>query len=331
MNLWQRLMSVCVLVGVVGLTLAQSMNAEGVIQLPSVDPLDVSGNIIIAGSSTVFPLTERLQERFIEGGFLGDIVMDSIGTGAGFERFCVSGDTDISNASRAIRDAEILACEANGRTPIEFRVGTDALAVVVNNANEFAVDLSLEELALLFSTAETWQDVNPDFPPEPIARFIPGTDSGTFDYFVEAVFDSEEAPILSASNVRLSEDDNLLAEGIEDNPYAVGFFGFAYLAEHLEKVHAINIDGVEPNAQSAEDGTYPLSRPLFIYSDAQIMRDNPQVAAFISFYLTHVNDEILDVGYFPASVETLNAAKDAWWVAQGNDSLLPSPEATESP
>lgn len=307
---------------------AQGLEAEA-IQLPRIDPLDVSGTISIAGSSTVFPLTDRLGQRFAEAGFLGDILIDSIGTGAGFERFCVSGDTDISNASRAIRDSEVQACLANGRTPLEFRVGTDALAVVVNNDNEFAQDLSLEELAILFSTAQTWQDVNPAFPAEPIARFVPGTDSGTFDYFVEAVFAGDEAPLLSAANLRLSEDDNLLAQGIENNPYAVGFFGFAYLADHLERVHPILIEGVEPDEASAEDGSYPLARPLFIYSDAELMRQKPQVAAFIAFYLSYVNEEVLDVGYFPASLEALNEAKNMWWVAQGNASLLP--EATPTP
>jgi len=296
--------------------LAQEMQ-DGIIILPEQDPLDFSGDIVVAGSSTVFPLTERMAERFTEDGFLDEISIDSIGTGGGFERFCVSTDSDIANASRAIREEEVEQCRANDRKPLEFRVGTDALVVVVNNDNEFVVDLTLEELALLFSTAETWADVRPEFPAEPIARFIPGTDSGTFDFFVEEVFDGEEGPILEAANVRLSEDDDVLAEGIEGNPYAVGFFGFAYLASHIDRVHAITIEGIEPNETTAEDGSYPLARPLFIYSDASVMSEKPQVAAFIGYYLSLVNEEILDVGYFPSSDEALNQAKNTWLEAMG--------------
>jgi phosphate transport system substrate-binding protein len=149
--------------------------------LPAVDPLDVTGDIVTAGSSTVFPLSEKMVEVFVEAGYSGEITVDSIGSGAGFERFCVAGETDISNASRAIRDSEIESCAAIGRTPIEFRVGTDALTVAVSTENDFVTDVTLEELAMIFGSAETWADVRAEWPAEPIQRFIPGTDSGTFD------------------------------------------------------------------------------------------------------------------------------------------------------
>ncbi len=288
---------------------------SGGVVLPEVDPLAVSGDIITAGSSTVFPLSERMAERFQDEGFSGNITIDSIGSGAGFERFCVAGETDISNASRAIKGSEVESCRSIGREPIEFRVGTDALAVVVNQENDFVEDVTLEELAQIFSTAEKWSDVRPEWPDEPIQRFIPGTDSGTFDYFVEEVFDKDEEPILSASNTQLSEDDNVLVQGVKGSPYAVGFFGYAYYNENADALKALAIEGIAPTEQSAEDGSYPLARPLFIYSTAQIMQEKPQVAAFINFYLTHVNEEILDVGYFPASEEALNQAKASFLAA----------------
>jgi phosphate transport system substrate-binding protein len=279
--------------------------------LPAVDPLDYTeGEIITAGSSTVFPLSERMAELWTdEGGVAPSIA--SIGSGAGFERFCVEGETDISNASRAIKDSEIESCEAIGRTPIEFRVGTDALAVTVSAANDFATDVTLEELAAIFSTATLWSDVRAEWPAEEIQRFIPGTDSGTFDYFVEAIFDEDEAPILSG-NPQLSEDDNVLVQGIQGSPYAIGFFGYAYYLENADTLHILNIEGVEPNEASTEDGSYALARPLFIYSDAGIMAEKPQVGAFISFYLSNVNDQIVEVGYFPASEAALNAAKQGY-------------------
>jgi phosphate transport system substrate-binding protein len=296
---------------------------EAATEVEMVDPLamyrpeNVSGDIISAGSSTVFPLSERMKQRFEEEGFTGNITIDSIGSGAGFERFCVSGETDISNASRPIKDSELESCRAIGREPIGFRVGIDALAVVVSSENTFVTDLTKEELALVFSTAELWSDVRPEWPAEPIRRFIPGTDSGTFDYFVEVVFNKDEAPILAASNLQLSEDDNVLVQGVEGSPYAIGFFGFAYYQENARQLRTVAINGIEPNEETAENGTYPLARPLFIYSTAQIMQEKPQVAAFIYFYLTNVNDEIVDVGYFPASQAALDEALMKWYEAVG--------------
>ena len=189
-----------------------------------------------------------------------------------FERFCVNGESDISGACRAIKDSEIESCKAIGREPIEFRVGTDALSVVVSKDNTFVTDVTLEELALIFSTAETWSDVRPEWPAEPIQRFIPGTDSGTFDYFVEVVFDEDDAPILAASNTQLSEDDNVLVQGVLGSPYAIGFFGYAYYAENADKLNVLSVDGVAPTQETVDNNAYPLSRPLFLYSDATILQ-----------------------------------------------------------
>ncbi len=285
---------------------------DGNIVLPEVDAAAFDGTVVTAGSSTVFPLSERMAERFQEEGFAGQITVDSIGSGAGFERFCVAGETDVSNASRPIRSSEVENCQKIGRTPIEFRVGTDALAVVMSRDNDFVDNLTLEELALAFSTAEKWSDIRPEWPDQPILRFSPGTDSGTFDFFVEHVFNKDEAPLLNASNINLSEDDNVLVQGVEGSPYAIGYFGFAYYTNNADRLKAVPIEGVEPSGETAESGVYPLSRPLFIYSDAKIMHEKPQVAAFIAFYLNRVNDEILDVGYFPASAEALNQSKQKW-------------------
>jgi phosphate transport system substrate-binding protein len=258
-----------------------------------------------------------MAERFLDEGYDGNITIDSIGSGAGFERFCVAGETDISNASRPIKDSEIESCQSIGRDPIEFRVGTDALAVVVSAENDFVTDVTMEELAAIFSTAENWSDVRADWPAEPILRYIPGTDSGTFDYFVEEVFDEEQEPILGASNLELSEDDNVLVQGVLGSPNAIGFFGYAYYAENADALHILAIDGVEASGANVDNASYPLARPLFIYSTASIMQEKPQVADFINFYLTHVNEEIEDVGYFPASPDALQQSAQGWLDANG--------------
>ncbi len=282
---------------------------EPMSELPEVNPLEVSGDIISAGSSTVFPLSEAMAERFKDEGYADNITIDSIGSGAGFERFCVAGESDISNASRPIKDSERESCAAINRIPIEFRVGTDALAVIVSRDNDFVDNLTLEELALAFSSAATWADVNPDWPAVPIQRFSPGTDSGTFDYFVEEVFEKDMVPILSTDAIQLSEDDNVLVLGVTGSPYAIGYFGYAYYQENADTLKIVAINGVEASAENVDNASYPLARPLFIYSDAGIMAEKPQVAAFISFYLTYVNEEIERVGYFPADASVLEAAK----------------------
>lgn len=285
--------------------------------LPPVDPAAVTGDIVTAGSSTVFPLSEAVAELFRDEGYGGSVTIDMIGTGAGFERFCVAGETDIANASRPIKDSEVEQCRAIGREPIAFRVGTDALAVVVSRDNTFVDTLTLEQLALAFSTASTWADVDPSWPAEPIQRFSPGTDSGTFDYFVEAVFAKDKAPLLNAANLQLSEDDNVLVQGVEASPYAIAYFGYAYYSENTDRLKVLSIDGVEPTSQTVEDGSYLLARPLFIYSDPGIMRSKPQVAAFINFYLTRVDEVIDRVGYFPASSQALEEAMQTWLEVMG--------------
>ena len=285
--------------------------------LPAVNPLEVSGDVVTAGSSTVFPLAERMAARFEDEGFAGTITIDSIGSGAGLERFCVTGETDVANSSRAIRDTEVESCRAIGREPVEFRVGTDALAITVSQENDFLTNATLGELALIFGTATNWSDVNPAWPTEPIQRFIPGTDSGTFDYFVEEVYEADEAIILAAASTQLSEDDNVLVQGVLGSPYAVGFFGYAYYAENTDVLKVLDIEGVTPTAESVDDNSYPLARPLFLYSDAAIMRAKPQVAAYINFFLTYVNEEVVDVGYFPASTEGLDQSMVNWLEAMG--------------
>jgi phosphate transport system substrate-binding protein len=293
-------------------------------------PSAVTGDFVAAGSSTVFPLYERMKQRFEEEGYTGNNTYDSIGTGGGFERFCKTGETDISGASRKIKDTELESCKAINREPLEFRVGTDAIAVVVSKENTFLTDVTKEELAKIFSTAQKWSDVRPEWPAEDILRYVPGTDSGTFDYFVEAIMapaypdaagkpdlKAGEEAFLKSSNLNQSEDDNVLVQGVEGSPNAIGFFGFAYYNENTDKLNVLSVDSVTPDEKTAEDNSYPISRPLFLYSTAQIMQDKPQVAAFIHYFLTDVNNEIDSVGYFPASQEALDASLATWSTAVG--------------
>jgi len=303
---------------------AQPMPETG--SLPEVDPSALTGDVYSAGSSTVYPLVEAIASEFNADGFEGEIKIDSVGTGGGFERFCKTGESDIANASRAIKDTEAELCRAIGREPVGFLVGLDAIAVVVSNENDFVEDLTLDELGKVMSgEAALWSDINPDWPAEPIQRFTPGTDSGTFDFFVEtviqkprAIVDLEEAKAIALSvseNLQTSEDDNVLVQGVEGSPYAIGYFGYAYYQNNADRLKVLSIDDVTPALETAESGEYVLSRPLFLYSDATLMKEKPQVAGYINYFITHTNDVISDVGYFPASEAKLNETRQAWLAA----------------
>lgn len=277
--------------------------------LPGVDPSKVTGTIVTAGSSTVYPVSEYIAEIFRKDGFTGQVSIDSIGSGAGFERFAKTGETDISNASAPMPASSYEAAKAIGRYPIEFRIGTDALAVVVSKKNTFATDITQAELALLFSSTVNWSDVRPSWPKMPVKRYSPGTDSGTFSYFVEHLYKKDKTKLLGAANLQLSEDDNVLVRGVEADQYAIGYFGFAYYLENRTKLNVLRIDGVEANAANVDAGKYPLARPLFLYSDAKIINEKPQVAAFLTYYLSNVDEALKAVGYFPAPAADMKAAK----------------------
>ncbi len=241
---------------------------------------------------------------------------------------------DISNASRPIKDEEIASCNDIGREPIEIRVGTDALSVVVSAGNYFAQEMTIGELAAAFSAnqGDTWADINPDWPAHPIQFFTPGADSGTFDYFNEEVFEeADPSPMLSATAANIvGEDDNVTVQGVSGDgctegdlgsTCAIGYFGFAFFAENADVLRAVSVDGgdgpIPPGDDSVNEGTYPLARPLFMYTDAGVIEEKPQVAVFIAYYLDNVDELIGSVGYFPAPDESVQRAADAIAAAAG--------------
>jgi phosphate transport system substrate-binding protein len=243
----------------------------------------------------VFPISQRLADLYLDE-YGGDVTVDSIGSGAGFERFCVNVESDISNASDPMPQNRIEECVANGLDVIEFVIAFDPLAVAVSRDNDFVENLTLEQLRTAFSlgTAGTWADVDPSFPAEPIQLYSPGTDSGTFTFFVEHVMDDNPQLLVDAEGIGLSEDDNVLVQGIIGSPYAIGYFGFAYYLENIETLRTISIDGVNP--ENPEGQSYALNRPLFLYTAPSVLQSKPQVAAFINYYLTVVDSQLLGGG-----------------------------------
>ncbi|MEX2046518.1 MAG: PstS family phosphate ABC transporter substrate-binding protein, partial [Chloroflexota bacterium] len=273
----------------------------------------LSGGIRIDGSSTVFPISEAVAEEFSKISKTRVNVAFS-GTGGGFEKFC-RGETQISNASRPIKASELETCAAEGIDDVvEFQVAIDALTVMVHPSNSFASCMTVEELNMAFRNggATNWSDIRADWPDERITFYNPGTDSGTFDYFVEAIIDGVEGDWNHRGDGTASEDDNILAKGIENDENAIGYFGFAYFQEAGQKLKAVAVDGgngcVEPTFEAALDGSYaPLSRPLFIYTRESFLEERPEVTGFVNFYLENLESLVSEVGYVSLPDELLQA------------------------
>ena len=270
---------------------------------------DVSGEVLADGSSTVQPLTAAAGELFAEEEPGVNVSVGTAGTGGGFEVFC-QGKTDISNASRPIEDEEAALCDKAGVEYTELQVATDALTVVVSAENDFITCLTTDELKTLWEPAAegkitTWDQVNPDFPAEEISLFGAGTDSGTFDYFTDAINGEEGA---SRTDYNATEDDNVTVTGVSGSPTAIGYFGFSYFQENSDKLKAVEVDSgdgcVAPSPESAQDGTYtPLARPMFIYVNNKSAADKPYVKAFVDFYAEQNADIVAAAKFIPLNEE----------------------------
>jgi len=262
----------------------------------------LSGTIRIDGSSTVFSISEAVGEEFQKLYPEVRVTVGVSGTGGGFKKF-TAGETDISDASRRIKDKEKAAAKEKGIEYIELPVAYDGLSVVVNRENNWVDKLTLDELKKIWepnSKVTKWNQIRPNWPDKEIKLYGPGTDSGTFDYFTEIVNGEEKA---SRSDYNASEDDNVLVQGIGGDKYSLGYFGYAYYRENKDKLKVVPVDAgagpVEPSDKTINDGTYkPLSRPLFIYvSKASLKR--PEVYEFVKYYLTEGPKLVSQVGYVP--------------------------------
>ncbi|MFD1018764.1 PstS family phosphate ABC transporter substrate-binding protein [Thalassobacillus hwangdonensis] len=262
----------------------------------------VSGAIAIDGSSTVFPIMEALTYEYNKENPDVNVTVNTSGSGGGFKK-STKGEIDLSNASRPIKEEEKATAEENGIELKELELAKDGLSVVVSKQNDFVDELTIEQLRQIFldeSDATKWSDLNPEWPEETIKIYSPGHDSGTFDYFNEVIL--EEKPMKEGENTTLSEDDNVLVRGIESDPNAIGFFGYAYYAENEDKLKVLGIDAgegaVKPNPDTIQSGEYsPLSRPLFTYVNMDSLTEKPQVADFTKYALENAGDAAEQVGY----------------------------------
>jgi len=293
MKLWKKVLVPALCVGVVSLGAVERAHAQAAIK--------------IDGSSTVFPISEAFAEEFqISKRGKVRVTVGMSGTGGGFKKFC-RGETDMSNASRPILAEEMELCRKNGVKYIELPVAFDALTVVINPDNNWVKgnSMTVADLRKMWEPAAqgritSWKQVRAEWPAERLMLFGPGADSGTFDYFTEAVNGKSKA---SRGDFTASEDDNTLVQGVVNNKSALGYFGFAYYAAHKDKLRAVAIDGgkgpVLPSIENVINGTYsPLSRPLFVYvRDSSANR--PEVREFVQFMMTKGAGLVSEVGYVP--------------------------------
>jgi phosphate binding protein len=273
----------------------------------------ISGTVTVDGSSTVAPLSEAAADLFrsVEPGV--NVTVATAGTGGGFQKFC-AGETDISDASRPIKDEEAEACKGKGIDYTELIVANDGLSVVVNPENTWATCLTVEQLKTIWSPEsegkiKNWNQVDKSFPDQPLTLFGAGTDSGTFDYFTEAINGEEGA---SRTDYSPSEDDNVTIQGVKGDKGAVGYFGLSYVEQNPDAVKAVEIDGgggcVAPSKGTVQDKSYkPLARPLFIYVKNSSYKDNAAVRSYVDFYIENeakVAEEALFVGLTPEQKKT---------------------------
>ncbi|MFB6174145.1 MAG: PstS family phosphate ABC transporter substrate-binding protein [Halobacteriales archaeon] len=277
----------------------------------------LTGSIDISGSSTVYPVSTAMATRFNKDHPEVSISVSRDGTSAGFRNAFIPGESDINDASRPISEGEKRKCEENGFTPIEFRIAQDALTVVVNPANDWVGDcMTLDTLREIWSPdspPRTWADIDADWPEEEIKLFGAASTSGTFDYFTERVI-GEEGKI--RSDFEGTEQDNLIAQGVSGNEYALGYLPFAYYDNNPEGIKALKLDAgegcVRPSLQTARKGAYPLARPLFIYVNSSHLKEEEALQQFVQFYIEHTDDEFVakDIGYVPAGKDLVQSNLD---------------------
>ncbi|MEO1386166.1 MAG: PstS family phosphate ABC transporter substrate-binding protein [Cyanobacteria bacterium J06634_6] len=292
------------------------------VETPSLSEADTSetgksiSSIKIDGSSTVYPLTDEIAKElaFEKGEDAPDISVAFSGTGGGFKKFC-AGETDINNASRPILKDEMETCKANGVEYVEIPVAFDALTVVVHPDNDWAESMTVEELKAMWEPAAEgsitqWSDVRDGWPNQPLNLNGADVESGTYDYFTEAVVGESGA---SRSDYTDQVDDDLIVRAVRQDPNALGFFGYAYFEENQNQLKAVEIDAgdgsVMPSQETVQSGEYqPLTRPLFIYVSTDAAESNPELAAFVEYYLNNVRFLTETVGYVPLPNEAYNLA-----------------------
>ena len=274
----------------------------------------LSGEVIVTGSSTVFPVSDEMAQRFMNENGDVNVTVDSTGSGGGFANNFCPGSSDINGASRPIQDAEVEDCSENDVEAIEFQIAGDALTMAVSPDNDWVDSMTFDELAQIWTgddPAQTWADVNPEWPDEEFELFGPDDTSGTFDWFTENVVGEAGS---HRNDYEPTEDDNTIIQGISNNEYAIGYFGYAYYQENQDMLKALSIaetaddEPAAPSLEAAQAGDYPMARPLYIYASADSLSEKDQVYGFTEYYLENSSAEFIadEIGYVPSNQQQVD-------------------------
>ncbi|MEF9934828.1 MAG: PstS family phosphate ABC transporter substrate-binding protein [Clostridium sp.] len=270
---------------------------------------NIQGQVRLDGSSTVAPIAQAVTEEFNKEFKDVKVSIGVSGTGGGFKKF-TAGETDINNASRKIKEEELKKASEKNIHVTGIEVAYDGIAVVVNKENTWATDITSEELKLIWdegSKIKMWSDIRKGWPQEEIRLYGPGTDSGTFEYFTEAINGKAKR---IRTDFTASEDDNVLVQGVSNDKYALGYFGAAYYEENIDKLKALTINGVALKSDTIANKQYsPLSRPLYIYVSSESVK-RPEVIEYLNFFMNNVKDLVSQVGYFPLEDSKYENAKE---------------------
>ncbi len=292
----------------------QDINNTG-INLPMVQPLNLEGNLEIAGSTGVFPLNQLIYDRFVRQGFASLINFNTIGTNKSIKLFCQEQKFDLLTLSRAMKEAEIATCRKNNIEPINFAIAKDAVVIVVNSQNNFVNKVSSSMLTAMLTKGK-WSDIDPNWPNQPINRFIISP-SASLDLVGEKILGGNRSSLLNAPNTTLYQDEALMIQRLNTDIYGIGFLSNPVFDKASKSLKSLVIDGTTPQSIKVNKKTYPLERSLYIYADRNQLKQKPNLSSFINFYLTNVNEEIEEAKLFPISSEELDKSKIKWLRVMG--------------
>lgn len=316
----RRLIAIICLMLLPGLAVAQG--------LPPVDPAVYVGDILISGSETLHPLTQRMISGFQTAGAQGQIIVNTSSTNDAMIRFC-NGELDIVQADREPTADEMNACSAANRNPVVMPIAADAVVVAVSQDNPVLNNATLEEIQQLFGGAVSWSQVQPSWPEQPINRLLPGMESDTFATFVDVVFSGDQRTPVTSVGARFHDDLNALFTALQNDPYAVGILPASFANRNIGALRIVGINGVSPTSDNVSSGVYPMSRQLYLISHAAQMQQQQHVAAFLNYYISSAPEQIAALGYYPVD---LSVARERWLqAAQDLPTTLPQPEVVTEP
>jgi phosphate transport system substrate-binding protein len=260
----------------------------------------IQGDLLVMGSTTVTPLALSAQSALTTTNYTGYVVVSGVGSGAGFTAFCDKLTSQVAMLSREMSEDEIQKCIKKGRQPIQFRAGSDAFSIVINSRNKFLKNVTIAEFKAIYA-AERWSQVNPEWPNERIDHFISDPSTGGFSLIADVIYGGDQKTPLAGPNLRTTFSGVETAERVSQNEYSIGVMAYTFYQQYKDTLQIVTLNGIEPSLENIENGAYKLSRPLNLFSDATIIRNRPQTAAYLYVFLSNLNEDTKRLGYFAPS------------------------------